>query len=216
MRDLAISISTWVFVTVFDVVLLYGVHYREKQTSVFEHSAQTAGAIAAVLAWSIVLFSVYTWGFTNVFMHEMLLAAVVSRDARLWNTSTDHLCGILFFCGLQAVLCALIGAYAAAEGDVYAVLCTLGVNGGRRQQTVLYVLCAGLAVCSVATTGLAVHLMQSGVERPNVPPWDVALVLGQAVMFVLACVLAMSTRMRTAPRATAPLSFHEPMYAFVC
>ncbi len=179
MRDLAISISTWVFVTVFDVVLLYGVHYREKQTSVFEHSAQTAGAIAAVLAWSIVLFSVYTWGFTNVFMHEMLLAAVVSRDARLWNTSTDHLSGILFFCGLQAVLCALIGA-----------------------------------VCSVATTGLAVHLMQSGVERPNVPPWDVALVLGQAVMFVLACVLAMSTRVRTAPRA--PLSFHEPMYAFVC
>lgn len=214
MSETLASTVTWGLVIAFDTVLLYGVQYRDTQGSVLEQGARTAGVVMCVLVWSIVLFSVYTWGFGSVFMYNMLLAAVVTGDMRAWRTASDHQCAILACSGVQVLCVCLLGSYAAVEGDVYNVLCSLGVYAARGDVAVLRMLTGVLALCSVTASLLAVNLALSDVQRPDVLPWDSIYVVSQLVMLVLACILFSLLEQRAVPAAV--YAYRDAPYGFVC
>lgn len=196
MQDSAITLITWVLVVLFDVLLLFEVHLRDQSASVLEHSALAGWLVSSVLVVSIAVFSVYTWGLSNQFLYDMLLAAVLAGDVHAWNTAMNHLCIVLFFTGLQTLCVAVLGAYVALEGEAYKLLCQWRAASAYFDTGLLCVTSCVLAVCAVAVSAVLVHLMHSGVPRPDVLPWDALYIGLQAVMFVLAGVLLMSLRVR--------------------
>lgn len=196
MQDFAITFVTWGLVVVFDVLLLFEMQARNASESVLVHSRAAAWLVSFLLVLTIGVFSVYTWGLSNIFVYDMLLTAVVSGDVFAWNTAMNHLCIILLFTGLQALCATVLGAYIALESDVYKLMCNFGILSAQGDTAMLCFFSAVLAVCAVATCAAAIHLSQTGIVRPDVLPWDLVYIGLQIVMFILACVLVMYLRVQ--------------------
>lgn len=214
MQDFAITFVTWGLVVVFDVLLLFEVHLRDVSESVLVHSRDAGRLVSFMLVLSIAVFSVYTWGLSNIFVYDMLVTAVVQGDVFAWNTAMNHLCIILLFTGLQALCATVLGAYIALESDVYKLLCNFGVVSAQGDTAMLCFLSGMLAVSAVATSAVALHLSQTGIVRPDVLPWDLVYIGLQIVMFMLACVLLMHLRVqKRQPPVYMP---YKMMYAPYC